>query len=118
MQQRDFTRVELSGWATVKHQDNSNWGRIENISLRGLFIQSCQEIPLNSQVEVSVHQTRDSSLDLKATVIRKEDNGVGMIINKMDLQLLVYLRNLITEKSGNQERVALETKLMVGYMLA
>lgn len=118
MSKRDFTRVDLSELASVKHENCLHWGLIENISLRGLFIQTSQEIPLHSQVDVSVHQSVDTSLDLKATVVRHDNGGLGMIINKMDLQLLVFLRNLIAEKSGDHEQVALETRMMVGYMLA
>lgn len=118
MSKRNFTRVDLSELASVKHENCLHWGLIENISLRGLFFQTSQEIPLHSQVKVSVHHSMDSSLDMKATVVRHDKGGLGMIIDRMDLQLLIFLRNLLTEKSGDHERVALETKMMVGHMLA
>lgn len=118
MSKRDFTRVDLSELASVKHDNCLHWGLIENISLRGLFFQTSQEIPLHSQVDVSVHHSVDSSLDIKATVVRHDKGGLGMVINRMDLQLLIHLRNMITEKSGDCERVALETRMMVGHMLA
>lgn len=119
MKNRVFTRAKLSKNATIKVGEQTIGGRVDNISLRGLFIQAEQHIPLNSVVEVSVHHSHNSSLELKATVVRHEsDAGLGMMINRMDIPSLVYVRDLVTSCCGDQALVMDETKMMVSYMLS
>ncbi len=118
MENRVFTRVELYEWATISHENQDFGGLVENISLRGLFVQTNQELPLDVPIEVSVHHSIDKSLYLNATPVRREKTGLGMKINRMDLHSLVYLRNLIGEQCRDQDLVMHETKKMVGYMLS
>lgn len=118
MENRVFTRVGLSEWATVTYNNQVFGGLVENISLRGLFVQTNQELPLNIPVEVSIHHSIDKSLYLNATAVRQEKNGLGMKINRMDIHSLVYLRGLIEEECKDPQLVMHETKKMVGYMLA
>lgn len=117
MHNRVFTRVQLSEWATISYDNQDFGGLVENISLRGLFVQTSQEIPLNVPLEVSVHHSIDKSLCLSATPVRQEKTGLGLRIDKMDLHSLVYLRNLIESQCGDQDLVMHETKKMVGFML-
>lgn len=119
MKNRAFTRAKLSKAATIRVGEQTIGGLVKNISLRGLFVQTNQQIPLNSSVEVSVHYGQNSSLDLKATVIRHEaEAGLGLRINRMDIPSLIYLRELVTGHCGDQARVMHETKQMVSYMLS
>jgi len=119
MKNRVFTRAKLSKNATITVGEQTIGGLVENISLRGLFVQTNQHIPLNSSVEVSVQYSHNSSLDLKATVVRHDaEAGLGMRINRMDIPSLVYLRNLVAVHCGDQSRVMDETKKMVSYMLS
>lgn len=118
MEKRVFTRVEFSEWAAVKYKDQNFGGLVENISLRGLFLQTPQKLPTGIPVEVSVHHSIDKSLNLSATTVRQEKNGIGMKINRMDIHSLVYLRNLLEQQSSDPHMVMNETKKMVGYMLA
>lgn len=117
MENRAFTRVGLSEWATVSYEKQVFGGLVENISLRGLFVQTNQELPLNVPVEVCVHHSIDKSLCLSATAVRQEKTGLGLQINKMDLHSLVYLRSLVEEHCKDPEIVMQETKKMVGCML-
>ncbi|RII25726.1 MAG: hypothetical protein CXR30_18250 [Geobacter sp.] len=119
MKNRAFTRAKFSKNATITVGGQTIGGQIENISLRGLFVQTKHQIPLNSSVEVSVQYSKNSSLDLKATVVRHEaEAGLGMRINRMDIPSLIYLRNLVTVHCGDQNRVMDETKKMVSYMIS
>lgn len=113
-----FTRIGLSKWATVSYEDQLFGALVENISLRGLFVETNQEIPLNIPVEVSLHHTGNKYLYLSATAVRQEETGLGMKINRMDIHSLVHLRGLIEEECKDPELVMHETKKMVGYMLA
>ncbi len=118
LENRVFTRVNLSEWATVSYENQVFGGLVENISLRGLFVQTNQTLPLNMPVEVNVHHSIDKSLNLSATAVRQCKNGLGMRINRMDIHSLVYLRGLVEEQCQNPEQVMHETKKMVSYMLS
>jgi len=117
MKNRHFTRVKMNEWATIRHDDHTFGGEVDNISLRGLFIQTSQSIPLNTPVEVSVHHALDTSLDMSATVVRQGEAGLGMQIDRMDIKSLAYIRNLVAQECENQEQVMQETKKMVSFML-
>lgn len=118
MEKRVFTRVGLSEWATISYENQVFGGLVENISMRGVFVRTKQELPMNIPVEVTVRHSIDKSLYLSATTVRQGKTGLAMKINRMDLHSLVYLRSLIEEQCGSQELVMHETKKMVSYMLA
>lgn len=116
---RAFTRINLSEEATIRYGEQSIGGLVENISLRGLFVQTSQQIPVDLPVEVSIHLPHESSLLLSATVVRHgEEAGLGMRINRIDMRSLLNLRNLVGKQCGDQELAMLETKKMVSYMLS
>lgn len=119
MKRRAFTRINLFERATIRYGEQFVGGLVENISLRGLFVQTKEQIPLNLPVEVSVHLSHDSSLSLSATVVRHGGAaGLGMKINRIDMQSLRNLKNLVEKHCGDQELVTRETKKMVSFMLA
>lgn len=119
MKKRAFTRVNLSERATIRYGEQFVGGLVENISLRGLFVQTNQQIPLDLPVEVDVHLPHESALILSATVVRHGDEaGLGMRINRIDMRSLLNLRNLVEKQCGDQDLVTVETKKMVSYMLS
>lgn len=118
MNKRAFTRFELAEWATIRYNNQSYGGMAKNISLRGIYIQTNQRIPLNTPVDISVHHTIDSSLDFTATVIRHDSNGLGIQINRMDIHSLVHLKEMLAHQCGCQEQAMQETRKMVGHMIA
>lgn len=118
MKNRAFTRVGFSEWATISYENQVFGGLVENISLRGLFVQTNQELPLNIPLEVSVHHSINKSLYLSAVAVRHGKTGLGMRINRMDIHSLVYLRNILEKQCQDPQLVTHETKKMVGYMLA
>lgn len=116
MNGRDFTRIDISEWGTITYNNETFGGQVENISLRGLFIQTNKKLPLHEPVEVSVHHSLDKSLDFDATVVRLDDSGLGLLIDKMDVDSLVYLKKLLVEHSGNEEMALNEVKKKIQLM--
>lgn len=116
MDHRDFTRMNISEWGTITYDHETFGGQVENISLRGLFIQTSKQLPLHIPVEAKVHHSIDKSLDFHATVVRLDENGLGLLIDKMDVDSLVYLRNLLAEHAGNHKQVVKEIKKVVQKM--
>ncbi len=108
--------MDLSEWGTITYNSETFGGAVENISLRGLFIQTNTKLPLHEPVEVSVHHSIDKSMDFAATVVRLDDNGLGLLIDKMDVDSLVYLKKLLVEHSGDHEKASNEVRKQVQLM--
>lgn len=100
--------------ASVKHEDQVFFGDIQNISLQGLFIRTDQEIPLNAKVEVTVYHAPNSSIYLQAYVVRREKAGIGMQINRMDVNAFVHLRDTVAMHCNDHDLILLETYKMAG----
>ena len=113
MEKRNFTRVEFSECASVKHDGQVFFGDIKNMSLQGLFIKTDQEKPLNTAVEITIYNAPNSSFRLHANVVRCEKNGLGMQIKGMDVNSFVYLRNVVAMQCNDQGLVMRETYKMV-----
>lgn len=116
MDNRDFTRINLSEWGTITYNNETFGGEVENISLRGLFIQTSKKLPLHEPVDVSVHLSIEKSLDFAATVVRLDDSGLGLLIDKMDVDSIVYIKKLLVEHSGDQEKAVAEVRKKVQLM--
>lgn len=114
MQKRNFTRVEFSECASVKHEDQVFFGDIKNMSLQGLFIKTDQEVPLSAAVEVTVYLPPNSSFRLLANVVRCEETGIGIQINKMDVHSFAHLRDVVAMQCNDQDLITRETYKMAG----
>lgn len=114
MEKRNFTRVDFSVWASIKFEDQVFFGDIDNVSLQGLFFKTDQEVPLNISVGVTVYNTSNSSFFLNARVVRREKNGVGMQIQKIDANSFISLRNIVAMHCNDQDVVMRETYKMAG----
>ena len=112
MEKRNFTRVEFSECASVKHDGQVFFGGVKNMSLQGLFIKTDREIPLNDPVEVTVYYSPNSSIYLHANVVRHEENGIGMQINRMDVPSFVNLREVVAKQCNDQNLLMRETYKM------
>lgn len=118
MENRKFTRVGLFKHASLSYGGQVFSGVVRNASLRGLFFNTEHDIPLDVPVEISVKRLSQSAAHFDARVIRKERDGIALLINRMDIGTLVYMRDQLAEKCGNVEAISHETKMMIGHMLS
>jgi len=109
MNYRNFTRVDISEFASVKHGERIFFGNVKNISLQGLYVKTHEEIPLNLPVEVTVYNFPNKSIRLLANVVRQDVYGVGIQIKEMDTDSFVKLKNVIEEKCDDLEFILHET---------
>jgi hypothetical protein len=109
MNYRNFTRVDISEFASVKYGERIFFGNVKNISLQGLYVKTHEEIPLNIPVEVTVYQSPNISIRLLANVVRQDLSGVGIQIKEMDTNSFVKLKNVIEEKCDDLEFILHET---------
>lgn len=113
MEKRNFTRVTFSGGASIKYKEQIFWGNIENVSLQGFFIKTKHDLPLDNPLEVTIYQSPNSSINLQASVVRTEQNGLGMKINGVDVNSFVRLRDIVSNQCNDQTLLMNETYKMV-----
>jgi hypothetical protein len=114
MEKRNFTRVDFSECASIKHDNQVFFGDIQNMSLQGLFIKIHQEVPLNAAVEITVYHSSDSAFRLLANVVRREESGLGMQISGLDVHSFAHLRDVVAMQCNDQELIMRETYKMAG----
>lgn len=108
MEKRELTRVAFDIEAIIKYQERTFSGKVGNISLKGMFIQTKEKIKLNDTIEITIHlagQTSDLEINLNGTVVRIIDEGVGIQFQKVDLDSFIHLRNIVAYNSGDEDKV-------------
>jgi PilZ domain len=113
MNSRDFTRVNYSVGASISYGNEVIICKTNNLSLRGLYLKTEHEIPLNIPVNVTVYHSNMPSLKVNAWVVWREENGVGLKINNLNVNSFVQLRNIITENCNDYDAVMQETYKML-----
>jgi hypothetical protein len=113
MKNRDFTRINYSVGASIKYGNNVVMCNTDNLSLRGIYLKTDHEVPLNTPVNVTVYHSNQSSLKFSARVVRSEANGVGVQIDNLNVNAFVQLRNIVSENSNDQGMVMQETYKML-----
>jgi hypothetical protein len=108
MEKRELTRVAFDIEAIIKYQEHTFSGKVDNLSLKGMFIRTKEKIKLNDTIEIIIHlagQTSDLEINLNGTVVRIIDEGVGVQFQKVDLDSFIHLRNIVAYNSGDEDKV-------------
>jgi len=115
MHGRNFTRVNCSFGAAIWYGDDMSMCKTDNLSLKGMYLKTDHEIPLNVPVRVTVYHSRQSPLNLDAKVVRVEaKKGVGLEINALNANTFAQLRDLVAKNSIDSGKVMQETYKMLG----
>ncbi|MEI6701938.1 MAG: PilZ domain-containing protein [Deltaproteobacteria bacterium] len=114
MGNRNFTRVNYSVGASVRYDNEMVFCNTDNLSLRGMYLKTDHQVPLNTPVNVTVYHSSHSSFKFNANVVRKEANGVGLQINNLNATSFAQLRDIVAKNSINSEKVMQETYKMLG----
>lgn len=107
-EKRELTRVAFDIEATVKYQDHEFRGKVDNLSLKGMFIKTIEKIVLNDLVEIKIHlagTTSDLEINLQGKVVRTTADGIGIQFEKVDLDSFIHLRNIVAYNSGDEDKV-------------
>ena len=113
MTSRDFTRVNYAVGASISYGNQVAICTTGNLSLRGMFLRTGFEPPLNVPVHVTVYHSELSSFKVNARVVRRGANGIGLQITKLNIDSFVQLRDLVAEKSQDQGAILQETYKML-----
>lgn len=116
MNNRNFIRVNYTVGASIQYGNEMVICKTDNLSLRGMYLKTEHEIPVNIPVQVTVYNSNQSSLKFNAKVVRKEGTGIGLQIHSLNVVSFVQLRNIITENSRDSGAVMQETFKMLKYI--
>jgi hypothetical protein len=111
MEKRKFTRVPFKAQVSFVLADRELHGETENISLRGMFLQDFQDLPLNEEVPVEISlYGPDSVQQVKttATPVRFAEGGTGFQFGVMEFDAFFVLQEIVTRVSGTPGQVMTE----------
>lgn len=98
MNGRNKSRVVFHVNASLSYNKNTVNGDVENLSTNGMFMNTKEDIPMNTEVEVFVYlsgTTSELSLKINGIVVRKEAKGVGIKFKEIEFDSFLHLKNII-----------------------
>jgi len=81
-------------------------GSSKDLSLKGIFIHTQEELAMDTQCRVEVNlsgMTEQFALHMQGKVIRKEKNGIAVSFETMDLDSYTHLKNLVRYNSPDPD---------------
>jgi len=99
MEKRVEKRINFNVTGSVRYNGTTCTGDIENLSMKGMFLKACNEIPLDTEVKVSINLSGASSelvIHIDGKVARSDGGGIAVIFEKIDLDSYTHLRNIIS----------------------
>jgi hypothetical protein len=108
MEKRKHQRVPFRAEATVKKKSIVINGRVDNLSMRGMFINTEARLTDNDEVEIIILLTGSSSqlsIDLTGTVVRQTETGIAIVFKEMDLDSFIHLRNVVSYNSMDADEI-------------
>ncbi len=98
MGERNKSRIVFHVNASLEYNGNTVNGDVENLSTNGMFMNTADDIPLDTPVEVSIYlsgTTSELSLKINGVVARKETKGVAVIFKEIEFDSFIHLKNII-----------------------
>jgi hypothetical protein len=108
MEKRKNKRVPFHAEAMVKNKDIMINGKIVNLSMRGMFLNTDGRLPNDDQVKITILLTGSSSqlsIDLMGRVSRQTDIGIAIVFKEMDLDSFIHLRNVVAYNSTDADEI-------------
>ena len=111
MEKRDFTRVPFETKADINWDSKSITGTVENLSLKGMFLKTTEEVEDNREISIKIFLTGSSTqltIDLDGTVLRHESGGLAIRFQKIDIDSFIHLRNVVAYNQGSADEIMKE----------
>jgi hypothetical protein len=92
---RRHERTDCQTEAIIRYRGKSISGKVENLSLKGLFVQTTEKIDIDEQVEIAIYFQGISgglSFSLQATAVRADERGVGFNFQKIDVDSVALFK--------------------------
>lgn len=113
MDKRRFTRFPLRARAKVLVSSGGSLleCETENLSLKGVFLQMESPLPISQEVEIEIwmpDEPTKAKVKTKATVVRHQDDGMGLEFGAMEFDAFFALQDIISRVSGSPDIAARE----------
>jgi len=114
---RKKTRVDFQTQVSVRTEDAEVLSKTHsrNISLRGVYLETEEALPLGTSCEVDILLSGTSSLlsiRVRGKVARQDANGLGIVFESIDPDSYFHLKNLIMYNSHDPEGIERELHLL------
>jgi len=98
MNERNKSRIVFHVNASLEYDGNTVNGDVENLGTNGMFMNTTEDIPVDTAVDISIYlsgTTSELSLKINGVVSRKEPDGVAVIFREIEFDSFIHLKNII-----------------------
>lgn len=98
MNERNKSRVVFHVNASLEYDGKTVNGDVENLSTNGMFMNTPEEIPVETPVDVSIYlsgTTSELCLKISGVIARNEKKGVAVIFKEIEFDSFIHLKNII-----------------------
>jgi len=108
MSNRKFSRVIFNVIATITAVDHQFQGKVENLSMTGMFVNTAERLAEGQAVEIVIALTGsvpEITIGFSGRVSRSIESGLAFTFDKIDLDSYMHLKNIIAYNSEDAEKV-------------
>jgi hypothetical protein len=108
MTTRKFSRVNFQVTANVKAAAHQFHGKVENLSMSGMFMANDSPLQLGDTADISIILSGASpeiTVRITGKVSRIAENGIGFTFEKTDLDSYTHLRNIVSYNSDDADKI-------------
>jgi hypothetical protein len=86
-------------------------GRVENLSLKGMFLvpdAPVSDVEVGHVVSATIRlagTASDLSIELNGEIVRRDEEGIGIRFTDMEFDTFVHLRNIVAYNTGDEEKI-------------
>jgi Tfp pilus assembly protein PilZ len=104
---RKFSRVLFHIEATVKFGLQQFVGKIENLSIRGMFLSSDGKLAIGDEVEIAIalNDQPENKLLIDGKVVRVTEHGLALSFDRIDSDSYSHLKRIIEFNTDDADRV-------------
>ncbi len=121
MSTRKFSRVYFRVETSVKAADRQFEAYVENLSMTGMFLVTSERLPLGETFDITMNLSGASpevAVNFIGKVSRIVENGLGIVLEKIDLDSYVHLKNIVAYNIDDAEKVREEICQSIDEKLA
>jgi len=108
MEKRKNRRVLFEVSATVMSGPTYILGLVDNLSMKGMFLNTRERLSGDFPLEVAIilHGSSPAiSVRFKGKALRQTETGIAVEFQEMDLDSFIHLRNIVTNNSDDPDAV-------------
>jgi len=111
MSGRNSSRIAFHVNASILYDGHNVNGSVENLSTNGMFMNTTENIPVDTDVDVSIYlsgTTSELSLKINGVVVRRDEKGVAINFKEIEFDSFIHLRNIIELNAHGEAEVIKE----------